>query len=266
METGLTTERVVRGHGLRWRVVLWVALPVVSGLAGCASQVLPVVDQPSVASPVLEQSLPGPALSERRDQAQEQEQRRQRAIERLLADAQASLARRELTTPESRNAWIYYQQILKIDAAEPRALQGLEKIVETYVVWADAAMQKGDQASARTYLLRAAQVLPESAALAAAQRRLQAVPASIRKGDAGAEDPAFRPIDRQQLALRSPALVRQLSALADEVRARNSRVQILAPDDQQGRWIYQQLNDRHEAYRVRASLLIAPRPGVRLLD
>ncbi len=74
------------------------------------------------------------------------------------------------------------------------------------------------------------------------------------------------PLDAVELRGRSVVLETQLALLADEIKARNARVLIEVPRDDQGRWVYQQLNTRHENYRIRAIIERTKKPVIRLLD
>ncbi len=123
-------------------------------------------------------------------------------------------------------------------------------------------MRQGRPELALRYLALARQVNPNSAKIERSAVRLKQHP-SVTPTSAPAR---YLQLDPQQLKAKSPALVLTLGALADRIRVENARVTIEAPTDSQGRWVYLQLNQRHEDYRVRANFRLEAQPGVRLLD
>jgi hypothetical protein len=117
-------------------------------------------------------------------------------------------------------------------------------------------MQQGRTDRARRYLAKARQVAPDDPDIGQAAQRLRKL---------GRRSGGYTRLDAREVGLKSLDLVRVLGRLADRIRAENARVVIQAPTDAQGRWIYQQLNRRHEDFRIRANLRLDAQPGVRLL-
>ena len=75
-------------------------------------------------------------------------------IEKLQEMAAKSFKKDLLTTPDKKNAYYFYQQILLLDPDNERAKIGLDQIVERYLAWAvDAAYEK-QPAKARSYIAR----------------------------------------------------------------------------------------------------------------
>ncbi len=208
---------------------------------------------------------------------------------RLLDAADEAMKAKRLTTPVGDNAWGYYRDVLNIMPTNDEAHQGLSTIVSRYLGWAQTAREKGDYASAKLYLDRAQQVLPRDSRIVAARQQLDTAPrpATARTtGPAAAQiagknaisspsgspksilrskDGVYR-LDASSLKSRSPEMQAQLAQIADEIYAQNAKVQILAPNDQLGRWIYLQLNNRHEDFRVRANMKISQDPRIQLIN
>ncbi len=200
----------------------------------------------------------------------------------LLERADLAVKNKRLAEPRGDNAAEYYRQVLTLQPGYEEALQGLDKIVDRYLQWSDSAMRQGQQAAALRYLALARQVNPSSAKVersAAGLKSLRASPLSLKPQhlSPGSVTPAnvtpqstsqarYVRLDARQLKAKSPDLIVALGTLADRIRLENARVTIEAPTDSQGRWIYQQLNNRHEEYRVRANFRLEAQPGVRLLD
>jgi tetratricopeptide (TPR) repeat protein len=174
----------------------------------------------------------------------------------LLDQADQAVKQKRLTRPRGDNAAAYYRQVLKLQPGFEEAEQGLENIVDRYLEWSDAAVQQGRLDRARDYLLQARQINQQDPRLDALAQRLR---------QASKRGSGYTRLDSKQVKLRSAALVQVLGRLADQVRVENARVIIEAPTDAQGRWIYQQLNRRHEDYRIRANMRIDPQAGIRLL-
>ena len=75
-------------------------------------------------------------------------------IEKLQEMAAMSFKKDLLTTPDKKNAYYFYQQILLLDPDNEPAKIGLDQIVERYLAWAvDAAYEK-QPAKARSYIAR----------------------------------------------------------------------------------------------------------------
>jgi hypothetical protein len=205
----------------------------------------------------------------------------------LLERADLAIKNKRLAEPRGDNAAEYYRRVLKLHPGYQEATQGLDKIVTRYLQASDVAMRQGQDATALRYLALARQADPGSARVERSAAGLQSQrmqsqrqkPERVTSQDVKVEpvkpenitteilpQTRYVRLDVQQLKAKSPGLVVALGALADHIQRENARVTIEAPTDSQGRWIYQQLNNRHEEYRVRANFRLEAQPGVRLLD
>ncbi|MCW8884184.1 MAG: hypothetical protein OQK12_02875 [Motiliproteus sp.] len=178
----------------------------------------------------------------------------------LLDEADRAFKEKRLTTPENNNAWSFYSRVLMLQPHNEEAQQGLNKIVELYIRWSEQASAKGRIDSAGVYLQRATRVNPYYPGLKKRIASLSPSPSSI----VNAEDGRIY-LDVAAVRSRKASAKSQLRQIADQVKANNARVIIEAPSDASGRWIYQQMNQRHEDYRIRANMKIKPKPAVRLL-
>ena len=75
-------------------------------------------------------------------------------IEKLQEMAAKSFKKDLLTTPDRKNAYYFYQQILSLDPDNEPAKAGLDQIVERYLAWAVDAAYKKQPAKARSYIAR----------------------------------------------------------------------------------------------------------------
>lgn len=225
------------------------------GLAGCGSQ--------SYQPQNIETRESRPVNAAAEAQAADREQQRIMHLLQLLDQADQALAAKRLTTPLGDNAYLYYQQVLQLMPTNEEAHQGLATIVDRYLQWSDRALRNGNRDQAAAYVDRAAQVLPEEPRVAVMQKRIAKAPVAK---PVTADDPNFFPLDANQLSNRSAELQQQLVTIADRIYQLDARVQIQAPNDQSGRWLYLQLNNRHEEYRVRANLKIGRSASIKLLN
>ena len=97
----------------------------------------------------------------------------QARVDELLALAEVDLAASRLTTPSGNNALERYREVLDLDKGNAVALEGLERIVVRYVQLAEQATARGNFASARSFLGRAEQVLPDSLLLLEAAQAIE---------------------------------------------------------------------------------------------
>lgn len=187
----------------------------------------------------------------------------------LLDRADAAMKAKRLTTPRGDNALGYYRGVLAIMPSSQEAHRGLESIVSRYLQWADSAQRKGDLASARVYLDRAQQVLPRDSRIEKARQQLAAQPLPPKplpvRPTVMVEDGVYV-LDVASVKKQSPQIQAQLANIADQIHRQNARVQILAPTDKMGRWIYQQLNNHSEDFRIRANLKISKQTQIKLLN
>lgn len=177
-------------------------------------------------------------------------------VDRLLEAAAQALAEDRLTTPESDNALVLYQEVLELDPDDPRAQRGFEKIVERYVKLALTAAERQRYTQGRMMLERARGVDPAHPAIAPTERQLDLLQNARRdrvRLDAGA------------LAQRASTVQSTLKRLGRRASEAGCRVNINARSDAEGRWVYQQLNSGAGDARVRARLSVASPPTVELM-
>ncbi len=83
-------------------------------------------------------------------------------VEKLLAAAERYTDRNMLTQPPGMNALENYQQVLKLDPGNERALQGMQRLVELYLIIARRAIREGKLLKARNRLWRALHIDPSA--------------------------------------------------------------------------------------------------------
>ena len=94
-------------------------------------------------------------------------------VARLLAAAEADLNARRLTSPAGNNAWDRYQQVLGIDPANPDAIKGMERVIDSYMQLFGTAVDQEDFDKAAGYLAKIRELHPDSPVLEEGTQRLQ---------------------------------------------------------------------------------------------
>jgi len=173
-----------------------------------------------------------------------------------LERARIAFEELRLTTPPESSAFANYQEALRLDPGNEDARRGLEKIVERYVQFALGAIQRHQFARARTMLQRAQSVDANHPAIEPTLQQVRLVENAEHE---------FVKLDAEALRNRRSAVRAQLHGLGVRAERSNCRVTINARSDEEGRWIYQQLNSAAQGSRVRARLVVASPTSVELV-
>ena len=218
-------------------------MSVVAGLASCTTT--PTSTPPAAATP---------AAGDVTDAAQPPPQSPE--VKRLLAKAALQTDARSLTSPVGDNALETLQAALALEPTQPDTMEavfrGRERIAEVFLTLADKALRRPDQQQARQLLERAAAVDPEHLGIAPLKERLRQA--------AGRETRSIA-LDPRELSLRSAALRSTLLQAGANAKRTSGFVQIRARNDEEGRWIYEQLN-KAAGGRLRAEILRASQPSI----
>ena len=94
-------------------------------------------------------------------------------VARLLAAAEADLKARRLTSPVSNNAWDRYKKVLELEPANPDAIKGMERVIETYMELVSTAVEQEDFGQAESYLERIRDLHPDSPSLLMGRMQLE---------------------------------------------------------------------------------------------
>lgn len=139
-----------------------------------ASPMLESPTQPSTETAALPQELEIDATAtvtsvtgqEHELSLQEQSAAHQR-INQLLTQAAEQMNRKRLTLPANDNASDTYAKVLKLDASNATAKQGLREIVEHYLRWAESTKRKGNYRKSLRYAETGLRVIPDHVGLLA---------------------------------------------------------------------------------------------------
>lgn len=97
----------------------------------------------------------------------------QKQIAQLHAQCTDHFRANRLTSGRNGNAVTCYRTILQLDPTNTRAMAGLEQVANRYVVWASAALERGNLNVVKSYLKRLEKVDPNHPKFAALQMGLE---------------------------------------------------------------------------------------------
>jgi hypothetical protein len=183
----------------------------------------------------------------------------QSELERLIADVLfeglQALEDDRLLTPLEDNAYSRFQRVLALDSENQIAKEGIEKILLRYVALSQQASRRGLFDNAEELLARAKFIDEDHSALTQALFSL--------KEERESGDLIFN-LDSTELLNRSDAMVSQLGHIAEQARDREAFFLIIAPNDNLARWMYLQMRNAVEGYRLRGNIELANQTTIRL--
>lgn len=180
---------------------------------------------------------------------------REDKIESLLGLAAQALAKDRLMRPKEDNAYDWYRQVLAIDALNTEAHWGMHRITRRYFELAEAAFATGRPARAERMLRGALQV-------AATPAQVKVIRAKYRDQ---LRNKTFT-LSPQGLRRHSDKTRLHLAKIARRARDARSRLLIVARNDAEGRWIYQQMRAAVSGFRLRGNIELGKLPHVVLID
>jgi len=112
-------------------------------------------------------------LEKERARLAELEKAKQAKIANLLQECQKHLDAKRLTTGSQGTALVCYREVLKLEAENAKALEGLQEIERRYKQWAENAFRTNKLNKVRQYVKRLEMVNPKSPILAELRQRLE---------------------------------------------------------------------------------------------
>lgn len=194
------------------------------------------------------------------------------AIDELLAKADLDVAANRLTNPINSNAIDRYRAVLLLDKSNQRAALGLRKIVERYLVLAESQKAKGEYNKALNLVASAESVNGKSVKLTTMKnsiRKAQRANRSVNNTPrivpvakiANPQHTVFN-LNPADLSARNTNIKNHLAALAERVQESKEYVLIYARNDEEGRWVYQQMRKASVNYRLRGNIKRNAKPRV----
>jgi len=200
-------------------------------------------------------------------------------IRQYLYEAEDALAHGRLIAPKNDNAYAGYQRALALDPHNEKARAGVRQIGSRYLSMAKKAEADNDFEHALTYARQAQRMAPGDGPaqlvkdLQQRQDEYEKQQTQIAKSGAGGVKAPLKSkgneyflaagdVSRRNLTAKS-----QLAQIAEKAQALDSRIQIVAKNDGDGRWIYTQMRDSLATdYRLRANISVDSQAKIVLLD
>jgi hypothetical protein len=218
------------------RRLKWFVLLLALGLVGC-----------ELIQPPPEPDVPRQTISD-------EESALQREVEWLLDEALLAFRANRLTTPLNDNAYYRYLRVMSLDPDNAEAKQGITDIVEKYLDWAMQNAVDGRFRQATNYLNKARSVDETHPNIVAVERYIDEHQSSEKLS---------YPLALDGLKERAAWLAEQITEIGRAASHNNAFVVIVARNDAEGRWIYQQLN-KASADRIRARIELGRRPAIHM--
>ncbi len=177
---------------------------------------------------------------------------REDAVKRLLSRAERALARDRLLQPIHDNAYDHYASVLLVDPGNQEAELGMQAIVLRYLDLARSAAQASRYKEAKQYLDRALSISPDNVHVKSLVQSLRKETAPILAATVISDNAIM--LDEGLLSKRSILMVEQLGLLAVKVKREQNTVVIFARNDNEGRWIYQQMREAVTGYLLRGDI------------
>ena len=231
-------------------------------LTACGSQQVKPSEQPVAATAQISKPVASAAKAK---------SAKERVIDELLASAQQAFRDDKLTTPSHDNSYDQFQSVLALDPENSSARAGVQAILISYAEWARNAIASGDYAGAQGYLNQAQLYFPANPLLMELQQTIAKAKQQRKQQEQvvlAQEPPAERTefsLPGLALSKKSPAVASYLARIAARVKESGESVMIYARSDAEGRWIYQQMNNATQGYRVRGDIRVASAPKIVLL-
>lgn len=194
------------------------------------------------------------------------------AIDELLAMADLDVAANRLTKPINSNAIDRYRAVLLLDKTNQRAALGLRKIGERYLTLAESQKAKGEYKKALNFVTSAESVNGKSVKLTAmknsirkaqrANRLVRNAPKTVPGAKIANPQRTVFNLNPADLSARNTNIKGQLAALAKRVQESKEYVLIYARNDEEGRWVYQQMRKSSVNYRLRGNIKRNAKPRV----
>ena len=180
-------------------------------------------------------------------------------MERLIADilfeGLQALEDDRLLTPLEDNAHSRFQRVLAMDPENEIANDGLERILLRYVDLSQEASRRGLFEDAEELLGRAEFINEDHPSINLAWSLLQSEKES---GD------LIFSLDTAEFLSRSEIARSRLNNIAQQARELDAFFLITAPNDDLARWMYLQMRNAVDGYRLRGNIELANQTSIRL--
>jgi multidrug resistance efflux pump len=187
------------------------------------------------------------------------------AIDELLIKAREDLKANRLLTPVGNNAVDRYRAVLLLDKTNQQAALGLRGVADRYLQLSQTYASRQQFLRARQMVKNAITVNGRTVATANMSKAIRRAEQKVRQ----VQKPPLQPstvaanddlnqatfiLNSTDLKARNQAVVEQLASLGKRVKETREYVSIYARNDDEGRWIYQQMRQASTGYRLRGNI------------
>jgi len=188
----------------------------------------------------------------------------QKMVSRLLSEADYCLSQNKLLNPIADNAHDRYRSVLLMEPENERAKLGLQTIALRFVDLAQTAAKRGNLSEANT-MIKYAKGIDNNAVVQDAANSLRKQLVNIPAAKAYVAGEGEIVLDAKQLQSKDPHVTAQLISVAAKAKQTDQFVLIIARNDTEGRWVYQQLRNAVPGYLVRGDIRIGAPARVKLV-
>ena len=154
-------------------------------------------------------------------------------IEYLESLAIQAIKDKRLTTPERNSAFLFYRKILVLDPNHRGAIEGISNLSEIYLSWAIRSIEALDFVKARHYIYKAGVLAPKNLNIISVTKMLDTRSRQKTK---------LFSFTEAKIADRTVPQT-EFEAIGKYLSGPESYVIIESPNDSDGRWIYQKINE-----------------------
>ena len=168
-------------------------------------------------------------------------------IEYLESLAIQAIKDKRLTTPEKNSAFLFYKKILALDPNHRGAIEGVSNLSEIYLSWAIRSIESLNFVKAKQHIEKAKVLDPENLNITSVTKMLNKRSRQRTKLFSFAE---------AEIADRTVPQT-EFEAMGKYLAGPESYVIIESPNDSDGRWLYQKINEI-TLDRIKASFRSGP--------
>ncbi len=177
----------------------------------------------------------------------------------LMMRAEEAYQKNNLMMPLNDNAFDRYQAVLLLRPGHKGAIAGLQKIAQRYCSLAQKALTQMDADRSREMLARARQAYQHHECIGPLAGKIKKLPVSVVSKSKNAY---VRPdlsgndfkLPKADLSHRNQNIKQLLSDIAQQAKLRSMAFLIVARDDKEGRWIYNEMRKSVPGYRLRGNI------------
>lgn len=163
-------------------------------------------------------------------------------IEYLESLAIQATKDRRLTTPKNNSAFLFYRKILLLNANHQGAIEGISNLSEIYLSWAIRSIESLEFLRAKEYVRKAEFLDPDNLNIVSVRKML---------AKRSQQKTILFSLSNENIVQRAVSQ-RTFEAIANNLSGLDSYVIIESPNDADGRWIYQKINEI-TSKRIKAS-------------